>query len=259
MTIDPATRCDFRAPRRIVSDRTITQSTTGRTSLMFSPPRRTRLMLFIAACVLALTQSGCNAVLLLGYLIGGPPSIEPDFHKQTSLSLAGKDKTVLVMCYAPTELKWDNDAVDYELAKHLAVRLNMNKIRVIDPDRVHAWLDKNKDWHKTAEVGKAFKVDYVIHVDLKDYSLFEENSSDLYRGRGDAIVSVVKMDEDKKDGSVVYSKELVSRFPTKAPVSVYEQSYENFKKLYLSTLSNEIGVLFYESYAGDDIPNTALN
>lgn len=205
------------------------------------------------------SMTGCNAVILLGYLIGGPPSIEPDFHKQTNLSLTGKNTTVMVMCYAPTELRWDNDAVDYELAKHVAVRLNMNKIKVIDPDRVHAWLDKNKDWQKAAEVGAEFKVDYIIHIDLKDYSLFEEHSSDLYRGRADALITVVKMDEDKKDGNVIYSKDLVSRFPTKTPASVYQYSYANFKKMYLSTLSNEIGVLFYESFAGDDYVNTALN
>ncbi|MSR56864.1 MAG: hypothetical protein EXS05_04240 [Planctomycetaceae bacterium] len=220
---------------------------------------RRRLPLLAAALLLALSQTGCNAVLLLGYLIGGPPAIEPDFHKQTGQKLEGKNKTVLVMCYAPTELKWDNDAVDYELAKHVAYRLNLNKIKVIDPDRVHAWLDKNKDWHKAVEVGAEFKVDYIVHIDLKDYSLFEEHSSDLYRGRADVVVNVFKMDEDHKDGNMIYSKDLISRFPTKTPVYAYQYSYANFKKMYLSTLSNEIGVLFYEQFAGDDIPNTALN
>jgi hypothetical protein len=208
---------------------------------------------------LAFSQAGCNVVLLVGYLLGGPPSIEPDFHKQTGQKLDGRNTTVLVLCYAPTELKWDNDAIDYEVAKHLAMRFNLNKINVIDPDRVHAWLDKNNDWQKATEVGADFKVDYIVHVDLKDYSLFEEHSSDLYRGRADALVTVFKMDEDKKDGKVIYSRELTSRFPTSGPVSVYSHSYGNFKKLYLSTLSNQIGVLFYESFAGDEIPNTAIN
>lgn len=230
---------------------------TGRDVLSFLFSRRFWFQ-SAAVSLFAACQSGCNVVLLLGYLIGGPPSIEPDYNKQTGDSLAGKNKTVLVLCYAPTELKWDNDAIDFELAKHVAYRLNQNKIKVIDPDRVYAWLDKNNNWHKAAEVGKQFKVDYVIHIDMKEYSLFEEHSSDLYRGRADAIISVIKMDEDKKDGNVVYTKQKVSRFPTKTPVSAYEFSYDAFKKRYLSELSNEIGVLFYESFAGDDIPNTAL-
>ncbi len=42
--------------------------------------------------------------MILGYLIGGPPSIEPDFDKETGISLQGKDKTVAVVCFAPREL-----------------------------------------------------------------------------------------------------------------------------------------------------------
>lgn len=205
--------------------------------------------------LLVLLATGIGLILCRGRLpsppllsIGGAPRFEPDFSTQTGQKLEGKDKTVLVMCYAPTELKWDNDKVDYELAKHVAHRLNLNKIKVIDPDRVHAWLDKNKDWHKTVEVGAEFKVDYIVHVDLKEYSLFEEHSSDLYRGRADVVVSVYKMDDDKSDGNLIYSKDLISRFPSNTPVDAYSCSYDNFKKAYQSKLSREIGMLFYEHF-----------
>jgi hypothetical protein len=213
-------------------------------------------MRLAAMLLLAVSMTGCNAVLLVGYLIGGPPSIEPDFEKQGNKSLAAKDTKVLVLCYAPTELKWDNEAVDFELAKHVAYRLNMNKIKVVDPDRVNAWLDKNHDWDKPSEVGAAFDVEYVIYIDIKEYSLYEQHSANLYRGRADAIVSVVKM--EKNDGQIIYSKDIASRFPTQAAVAVDSFPYNNFKKLYLSRLSDEIGQLFYEHFAGDEIPSSLL-
>lgn len=220
---------------------------------------RRRFWLELAGILLVtITQPGCNVVLLLGYLIGGPPSIAPDFDEKTKHSLADKGKKTLVLCYAPTELKWDNEAVDHELAKHVAYRLNMNKIKVIDPDRVHNWLDKNSDWSKPAELGKEFDVDYVVYIDMKEYSLFEEHSSNLYRGRTQAIVSVIKMDEDHKDGRVIYSKDLVSRYPISTPKSVDEIPYAQFKKLYLSRLSEEVGQLFYEHFAGDEVPHRVL-
>jgi hypothetical protein len=204
--------------------------------------------------VLIVAQSGCQGVVLLGYLIGGPPSSDPDFHVRTKQDLAGKHKVVLVYCYAPKELKWDNEAVDYDLAKHVAHRLNGKGIKVVDPDRVHAWLDKNDKWRKTAEIGKAFKVDYVVHIDLKDYSLFEPNSANLYRGRADVIINVVKMEDDKRDGNVIYTTPLKSNFPTRAPVDSNVMSFTQFKKHYLSALSDEIGKLFYSTESGDDIP-----
>src|SRR5260370_22080064 len=198
--------------------------------------RRGSLWRWLAAIFVPMligAQSGCQGVVLLGYLIGGPPSSDPDFHVRTKQGLGGKHKVVLVYCYAPKELKWGNEAVDYDLAKHVAHRLNAKGIKVVDPDRVHAWLDKNDKWRKTAEIGKAFKVDYVVHIDLKDYSLFEPNSANLYRGRADVIVNVVKMEDDKRDGNVIYTTPLKSNFPTRAPVDSNVMSSTQFKKHYL--------------------------
>jgi hypothetical protein len=224
-------------------------------------------------CLLAplmLCAPGCNIVMLLGYLIGGPPSIEPDFEVKTKDSLREKGATVLVLCYAPTELKWDNEAVDEELARMVAGQLNRNDVKVIDPDRVKAWLDKHPDWDKPSEVGAAFGVDFVVYIDLHEYGLFEESSNNLYRGRADLIVSVIKMDEvDKKDrldedvvrtrdGESIYSKNIVSRYPEATPVSADQYPYASFKKMYLLRLSDQVGQLFYESYAGDDIPHRVL-
>jgi hypothetical protein len=219
---------------------------------------RGRLWQLAVALAVTLPHAGCQAVVLLGYLIGGPPTTDPDFHQKTKQTLADKTKVVLVYCYAAKELKWDNESVDYDLAKHVAHRLNNNKIKVIDPDLVYDWLDKNDKWRKTSEIGKHFRVDYVVHIDLKDYSLYEPNSSNLYRGRADIIVNVVRMDEDKRDGNVIYTAPVKSFFPTRSPVDSNIMSYAEFKKHYLSALSDEIGKLFYPKETGDDIPNGVM-
>lgn len=207
--------------------------------------------------------TGCNVVLLLGYLIGGPPSIEPDFEKQTKKSLSSRNTRVLVYCYAPNELKWDHDKVDYELAKYVATRLNRNDITVVDPDRVYAWIDKNPNFDKDSELGVAFNVNFVVKIDLREFSLFEEHSHDLFRGRCDGIISVLAMDkkEDgtvKKTGNIIYTKQLASRYPTSGPIATNQYPFETFKGLYLSALSEDIGVKFYKSYAGDEYTRTAI-
>jgi len=208
------------------------------------------LLLMLLAAVPAM--SGCNYVVMLGYLIGGPPSIEPDFDLMTKKSLTDKDKTVAVVCYAPTELKWDFDEVDLEIAKHVANRLFLHKVKVVDPDRVRDWLDKHEDWDKPEEIGAAFQTSYVIYIDLHKYSLYEENSANLYRGRAEALVSVFEMDESG-EGEKIYTKEITSAYPLAAPRSTSEVTYARFKKEYLSRLSEEIGRLFYEHYNGDDM------
>ncbi len=193
-------------------------------------------------------------LIVLGYLIGGPPTTDPDFHQKTKQSLKSKSKVTLVYCYASKELKWDHETVDFDLAKHVAYQLNGKKIKVVDPDRVYAWLDKNSDWRKTSEIGAALKADFVVHIDVKDYSLTEANVNNLYRGTADCIVNVVKMDEDKKGGTVIYTTSLKSAFPKNGPVDQSTMPYAEFKKRYLSALSYEIGNLFFPTEMEDDIP-----
>jgi hypothetical protein len=204
--------------------------------------------------------SGCQPIMMLGYLIGGPPTVEPDFNKNTKKeSLSGKGKKTLVYCYAPKELKWDNESVDYDLAKHVAYQLINNKIWVTDPDRVNDWLDKNSRWSKPSEIGAAFKVDYIIHIDLIDYSLFEVNTTYLNRGRADCVVNVIKMDSDRKDGEVIYTHTIKSNFPINGPLDSNAMPQNEFKKRYLSFLSDQIGRLFYATETGQDIPNGMLH
>lgn len=217
--------------------------------------RRTRFGLLLL-CVLAVaaSQAGCNYIILLGYLIGGPPSIEPDFDAMTNKSMTDKGVVVAVVCYAPTEVKWDFDSIDHQIARYVSYRLHEHKIKVTNPDRIRAWLDENPNWDSPEEIGAALGVTHVIYIDLTKFSLYEENSANLYRGRAEGMVSVFEMDESGQ-GEKIYSKGITSRYPLAVPRSTSEIAYGSFKRQYLSRLSEEIGRLFYEYYSGEDIPD----
>ena len=222
---------------------------------------------FIAAAALATAAalSGCAQAVLLGYLIGGPPSIEPDFDAATGESLSAPHVTAAVICYAPTELKWDFEKIDDEVAKAVTYRLGQNHVKVINPDYVRGWLDEHPDWERAEELAEAFSCDYVVEIELHAFKLYEENSTELLRGRCEATVNVTKVEFDKPDeedldtwtivdSDRLYSKDLDNVFPTRTPRSTHDQSYDSFKNEYLSRLSEAIGWLFYEHYNGDKIP-----
>ena len=217
---------------------------------ILSLPKRVLLTLPLIAITLVL--SGCRAGMLLGLLIAGPPTVEPEFDKQTKESMTDKEVTVAVVCFAPTEVKYAFENIDHELAKFVSFRLRENKISIISPDHVRAWLEENKDWDKPEEIGAAFNATYVIYIDLNEFSLFEEGTATLYRGRSQAVVSAWKMDKDGS-GEKIFSMEKVSKFPQQQPVSTSEETYNNFKARYLARLSNEIGRFFYEYYLADEI------
>ena len=82
--------------------------------------RTRRTACWCALLVGCLALPGCNAVVLVGYLIGGPPSIEPDFDATTGNSMTAKGVTVAVVCYAGNDLQLTTSELDKKLAKQVA-------------------------------------------------------------------------------------------------------------------------------------------
>jgi len=222
---------------------------------LMSPFRCTLTARLVAAIVVSLgllTLPGCSYLLFFGLLLGGPPSIEPKFDTETRESMTDKDVTVAVICSAPKDVKFNFENIENELAKYVTMRFYEHKIQAVSPDLVRAWLDENREWDKPAEIGAAFKTTYVVQIDLNDFSLYEDGSATLYRGRSEAVVSAWKMD-DSGNAERIFQEEIRSRFPLHQPKSASEEPYNTFKARYLSRLSEEIGRLFYEYYRADDI------
>jgi hypothetical protein len=211
---------------------------------------RLSLGVCLVSCLAVL--AGCDQVGIIGFLLGGPPTIEPDFDKQTGQGLDYPEITVAVICYAPTDMKLDYPKIDSDVAASVAVRLFQNDIKVINPDIVRAWIDQHPDWEHAEEIGEAMQATHVIEIELSSFDLYEPNSTNLYRGRTEAYVNVFAMDETGQ-GERVYSRDLIFAYPTEVPRPV-DVPLTTFKAEYLSVLSQKIGFLFYERSSGDLIP-----
>jgi hypothetical protein len=210
------------------------------------------LMKFSLIALLLVSIPGCNYFLLLGYLIGGPPQIEPLFEKETKKSMTDKDVRVAVVCYASDELKYQFDNLDHIVASRITNQLSSKKIKVVPYDEIRTWLKDNPDWDTAVEVGAEFDVNFVVYIDVSGFSLYERDSNTLFRGRCDAIVSVYEMKTDG-DGKRIFSREINSVFPLQVPRSASDVSYDTFRMEYIWRLSDEIGRLFYPYLNGDDI------
>lgn len=227
--------------------------TTSRVTESGHPLVRRRLLTMLCSAVLLMTATGCNYFILLGYLIGGPPQLEPLFEKETNKSFTDKDVRVAVVCYAPDELKYQYSDIDHVLASRICFQMMNRKIDVVAPDRVRLWLEENTEWDSPVEAGAAFDVTYVVYVDISDFTLYERDSNaTLFRGRCEAIVSVYEMKTDGS-GRRVFMRDITSVFPIHVPRSAAEVSYETFRMEYFMRLSDEIGRLFYPYLNGDDI------
>lgn len=224
----------------------------GVTAMFLVRPMRTLILLASLLALPGLT-TGCAQVVLLGLLIGGPPSIQPQFDSETGKSLVATEKKVVMVVYADPEIKLQYSKIDHELAGSIARLMQLNKIDVVEPDYVRAWIDKHSDWETADEIGAAFDADYVVELELVTFDLFEPHSANLLRGRTLASVNVYDVAE-AGEAPKVFSKEVNFMYPTKIPRSAYETSELDFKREFLSRLSEEVGFMFYPSYNGDKIP-----
>jgi hypothetical protein len=213
-----------------------------------------RVMLLAFLLPTLSVASGCTYFILLGYLIGGPPTVQPDFDKMTKKSLTDRGVKVAVVCFAPDEIRLSYTGVDKDIAKYTANQLFKKSMKVVHPDQVQDWLDKHGEWDKPGEIGEATGATHIIFIDVHKYSLFAPNSHELFQGHAEVLVSVFKMQEGEgAEAEKIYTKELTSRFPLEIPRPMSEVSYNIFRQQYLSRLSEEIGRLFYEYNNGDDI------
>lgn len=204
------------------------------------------------AAVLLSGLSGCNYIVLAGYLIGGPPQLEPAFEKATRKSFTDRGVRVAIVCYADDELKYQYANIDHLIAVGVAARLRTNHIDIVNPEAIRNWLAENPDWDTADEVGAHFDATYVVYIDIASFSLYEHNSRHLFRGRTDAIVSVFEMHADG-EGSRIFHSDLASEFPRLGQRPASETSYDSFRSEYLLRVSEEIGRMFYPYGSGDDV------
>lgn len=190
-------------------------------------------------------------MMIMGYLVGGPPSVDPEFDTTTNLSMTDKGVKVAVICTAPKNMKSEHPEIHTSIIKAVSARLHEHSIKVIDPEKIVAWLDEHPEWDKPQELGKDLDATYVIYIDLSKFNLYEKGNQDNYRGRAEAMISVIEMDEEG-EGEKIFTKSILSQFPYAVSRSAQDISYTKFKREYRAHLSDIIGRLFYEYYNGDD-------
>ena len=212
-----------------------------------------RLTVISALALIGSLLPGCAQFVLIGLLLGGPPHIEPDFDREVGESLVGTSKKVVVICYADPQIKLKYSKIDTEIATYISRLMQVNRIDVVEPDYVRAWIDEHPNWETADEIGEALKAEYVVEIELVNFDLYEPHSATLFRGRTTAYLNVYHVTEGTKS-SRVFTRDVNFMFPTKVPRSTYDQTEISFKREFLSRLAEEVGFMFYPSYNGDKIP-----
>ena len=151
----------------------------------------------LALMMLAFSIAGCNPFAMVNFLLMDDPKHEAELQ-----SLASKDKKaekkVVILTYGKLDLRPElinsDREIGYTVEKNLKSLANINgdKLSVVPNRKVEEYKSKHSDWAERdpAEIGKHFKADYVIYLEINSLGIYELGSGGtLYRGRADINIS----------------------------------------------------------------------
>ena len=163
-----------------------------------------------------------------------------------------KEVTVCVVTkFSSQEIRPDAVPAGVELADLFTQQLrkraseNKDRIKIVPAAKVRDYL-KQPDGAARApvEVGKHFKADYVIALDVAKLSLFERSSfQQLFRGNTEINVQVLDL-RKAADEMTIYDEWYRREYPGRGPVDAGEMSAPMFRSRFLNAVSADLARMF---------------
>jgi hypothetical protein len=191
---------------------------------------------------------GCNPATLTGYLL---MPFQPNLPPKCDQMKLEKDSTVAVAAfYGYLEQQPEAQGLERELNERLCAALkkrfesNRQKVNLVPPSRVQAYLNQSARMPDLHELGKHFKADYVIALEVQGVRLYERGVRDLYRGN--LNLDVVVFDIKKPSGeSSIFHETFRCEYPKNNPVPVETgSSVGQFRAQFLDQVSRQLSRWF---------------
>lgn len=213
------------------------------------PPRLRPLAALLLGLALLTPNTGCLHQILATavYLVHG------NVIEAQCQALEGK--RVVVICRPPSSLEYRHGGADREVARRVSQLLadNVPKIDVVEPREVENWTDE-RDWDELSELAEALDADTVVQIDLETFELLKGQT--LYQGKADTQITVYDMEDNGREVWQKYVGEVL--FPANGGVPVAEKPLRQFRRQYVSLLSERLARHFYKHDAHLDFASDSL-
>lgn len=193
-----------------------------------------RLLLLLLLVATLATAGGCASALATAVWLVKGPDIPAECDNL-------RDKRVVVVCRPLTSSLYTNPNVAKDISKKVSRLLteNIRKIEVVEQRKVAEWMDTNT-WDEYTEVGDALEADFVLGIDLEEFSILQGQT--LYQGKANFAVKVY----DCTTGEVVFEKlPPQTIYPPNHPISTSDMQEAHFRREFVRVLADQIARHFY--------------
>jgi hypothetical protein len=203
--------------------------------------------------VATLLLSGCSLGVMAGKMLRGEPLQPAQFKAMTGTDLTKGEAKIVVICSTPSSVETDLSSLNIDLIDGITRRMRVNGIDVVDPDEVAKWIDDNGGViTDPSEMANAFDAEYVAWIDIYGFSLREEHSQRLLRGRTTGYIRVYKVEQvgTEKTALSAFQTEFKTTFPEHQPLSETGRSAVTFQKEFIDRICDELAEKFYDHRPG---------
>jgi hypothetical protein len=204
----------------------------------------------VALGLLAGFSLGCSpaslAMLVLPWM---PNNVDPDY------KLFAKDKEitlVLLVNFAQPPIHPDHVSVKDELPDHVAqffrkrCQENKHKIKIVSQVEARSQEQRLKaeGTYSPDELGKHFKADFVLELNVQSCSLYEKNHfPKAFRGVVEMSVHLHKLNAKDEDD---FHRDLKLEFPTglREPIDSGSTNPTAFRRMFLTKVARDVTKLF---------------
>ncbi len=210
-------------------------------------------------CTTLISTNGCSLFVMAGKMFLGDPMIGDDFGNFTQKPMTDGKSKVAILCSVFESIKDYDAGLQIELFNEISRKMSIHEINIIKPHLVARWIDDNGGQIDDLEgLAEEVEADYIVNIEVTQFSYREENSPNLFRGRCDGKVTVFEYPHEESSekpsgpGKQVYEKSFKSTHPTHQPVPADQTSELIFRKKFINRVGDEIARMFFKHRAGSD-------
>ena len=196
--------------------------------------------------VVLLCASGCGLPNLLVY-----PFADREAKKQVAREHDLTAERLLILPYAGNDVLFEYpDAgrqISLQVIQQIRENLRGRVHRVINPNQVARYQQSTLEWPNlpVADIGRQFQADKVLYIELNRFTLMEERSANLYRGRAEARIQVVDTGAPRGEESL-YEGHVEVEVPDDRPIGTMEISEATLLQAILYRFAEEVVWKFHD-------------
>lgn len=222
-----------------------------------APPGAT-IRCAVAAVLCLACLAGCsNIAVMTGKMLLGNPKQKSAFEMRTGVSLEKQGRKVAVICTAPSSALAEFDGLELDLQEEITRRMRIRELNVATDDEVNTALNRtNGRFNKDTLAASLDDVDYLVHVDVEQFSHTEDGNPRLFRGRAIGMIYSYEVTRDlektaRPRADKVFFQQFDTAYPTSQPFSADSMSIRVFQQKFVDHLADLVGRSFYDVETAD--------